>query len=201
MGGLEKDTDYDSRIFSIATLISSCFVYNSSGAIDEDAIENLSFIVNISKLIQANDPVAFFPKFLWVVRDFTLQLIENDGRIINTNEYLEKVLQPQKGSGEVVDNKNKIRKVMTNYFKERECVTLVRPTIDEKELQNLDELELNQLRPEFVEQIVELRKKVLFGIKIKKVNGQEINGELLGKLLINYVDAFNSGVVPNIDST
>jgi Guanylate-binding protein, N-terminal domain. len=63
MGGLEKDSNYDSRIFSIAALISSCFIYNSTGSIDENAIENLGLIVNLTKMIQ-NSPTSFFPKFL-----------------------------------------------------------------------------------------------------------------------------------------
>jgi Guanylate-binding protein, N-terminal domain. len=135
-----------------------------------------------------------------VLRDFTLQLIENDGRTINPNEYLEKILMPQKGFSDSIENKNRIRKTMINFFKERECVTLIRPTIDEQDLQKLDELELEQLRAEFVEQIIELRRKVLFSAKTKKMNGQEINGEILGKLLENYVNCFNTGNVPNVDN-
>ena len=89
-----------------------------------------------------------------MLRDFTLQLIENDGRTINPNEYLEKILMPQKGFSDSIENKNRIRKTMINFFKERECVTLIRPTIDEQDLQKLDELEIEQLRAEFVEQII-----------------------------------------------
>lgn len=199
MGGFEKDSNYDSRIFSIATLISSCFIYNSSGALDENAIESLGLIINISKIVQASNPEAFSPKFMWVVRDFTLQLIEDDGNAIDPNEYLEKVLQPQKGFTETTENKNKIRSTLKNFFRDRECITLVRPTIDEKDLQNLDDLETSQLRGEFVRQIEELRKKALFEAKPKKVNGLEVNGNLLGNLLEKYIEAFNSGAVPNVD--
>ena len=31
----------------------------------------------------------FFPSFLWVVRDFTLRLLDTDGNKINSKEYLE----------------------------------------------------------------------------------------------------------------
>lgn len=199
MGGLEKDNDYDCRIFSIAALISSCFIYNSTGSIDETAIENLSLIVNISKLIQANDPTSFFPRFMWILRDFTLQLVENDGKSIEPNEYLEKALAPQKGFSDTTENKNRIRNTLKAFFKDRECVTLVRPTIDEKDLQSLESLEMDQLRSEFVQQVIDLRKRVIFSARAKRVNGQNINGELLIKLLENYVDSFNSGTIPNID--
>jgi hypothetical protein len=32
---------------------------------------------------------------MWVVRDFTLQLVDNEGDPINSKEYLEKALQQQ----------------------------------------------------------------------------------------------------------
>ena len=55
------------------------------GTIDENALQNLSLIVNLSNQLQINsnkgiedaDPEEFakyFPSFLWVVRDFALKL-------------------------------------------------------------------------------------------------------------------------------
>ncbi len=35
-------------IFALTILLATCFVYNSIGAIDENAIQNLSLIVNIT---------------------------------------------------------------------------------------------------------------------------------------------------------
>ena len=40
---------------------------------------------------------------MWVVRDFTLQLVDKEGDPINAKEYLEKALQNQKGFSEAVD--------------------------------------------------------------------------------------------------
>lgn len=31
----------------------------------------------------------FFPSFMWVVRDFTLRLLDTEGNRINSKEYLE----------------------------------------------------------------------------------------------------------------
>lgn len=36
----------------MALLLSSYFIYNSVGSIDEKAIQNLSLIINLSKLLQ-----------------------------------------------------------------------------------------------------------------------------------------------------
>jgi hypothetical protein len=39
------------RIFSMALLLSSFFIYNSVGSIDENALSNLSLVVNLTKHI------------------------------------------------------------------------------------------------------------------------------------------------------
>jgi len=44
-----------------------------------------------------------FPSFLWVVRDFTLQLVDQEGESISPKEYLEKALQNQKGFSDSVE--------------------------------------------------------------------------------------------------
>lgn len=44
LGGIDKHQNYDIKIFTIALLISSFFVYNSIGVIDEVALDNLSLV-------------------------------------------------------------------------------------------------------------------------------------------------------------
>ena len=102
IGALDEDSTHDSRIFSLTILLSSCFIYNSVGSIDENAIQNLSLIVNLTKNIQlktnqgdeidSNEYQQYFPQFYWVVRDFTLQLVDQDGEQINSKDYLERAL-------------------------------------------------------------------------------------------------------------
>ena len=38
----------------MAMLLSSYFIYNSVGSIDEKAVQNLSLIINLSKMLQAS---------------------------------------------------------------------------------------------------------------------------------------------------
>lgn len=45
IGAFDEDDNHDSKIFLLALLLSSYFVYNSMGTIDENAINNLSLIV------------------------------------------------------------------------------------------------------------------------------------------------------------
>jgi hypothetical protein len=51
LGALDEDSNHDAKIFSLALLLSSTFVYNSMGAIDESCIESLSLIINLTKHI------------------------------------------------------------------------------------------------------------------------------------------------------
>ena len=97
LGALDRDSNYDSRIFSLSVLLASCFLYNSIGNIDEHAIESLSFVVNITKQIHirasSNEDVDFedyakiFPTFIWILRDFSLQLLGQDGEVITAKVY------------------------------------------------------------------------------------------------------------------
>ncbi len=38
LGALDEDSNHDARIFSLAVLFSSSFIYNSVGSIDENAL-------------------------------------------------------------------------------------------------------------------------------------------------------------------
>ena len=49
IGAFDEDENHDTKIFLLALLLSSFFIYNSMGTIDENALNNLSLIVNLSK--------------------------------------------------------------------------------------------------------------------------------------------------------
>lgn len=51
LGALDEDSNHDVRIFSLAILISSYFIYNSVGSIDENALSSLSLVINLTKHI------------------------------------------------------------------------------------------------------------------------------------------------------
>lgn len=48
-GSLDQDSSHDCRIFALILLLSSVFIYNSTGVIDENAISNLSVVINLTK--------------------------------------------------------------------------------------------------------------------------------------------------------
>lgn len=54
------------------------------GSIDEKAVQSLSLIINLSKLLQKGNEkdrqniLDCFPSFLWLVRDFSLRLVDSN---------------------------------------------------------------------------------------------------------------------------
>ena len=54
LGSTNRDQQIDIKIFSLAMLLSSYFIFNSMNAIDENSLESLSLVVNLSKHIHVN---------------------------------------------------------------------------------------------------------------------------------------------------
>lgn len=57
--------------------------------------------------------------------------------------------------------------MVKEYFPNRDCVTLVRPLLEEGNLQKLERTPASKLRKEFIEQVNYLRKTVLNSINPK----------------------------------
>lgn len=51
IGALDESHNHDNKVFALTILISSMFIYNSMGSIDENAVQNLSLVVNLTKNI------------------------------------------------------------------------------------------------------------------------------------------------------
>lgn len=98
-----------------------------------------------------------FPSFLWLLRDFSLKLVTDKGEDITPTEYLEQALKHQPKTTPAAERKNQIRKQLRTFFEHRDCFSLVRPTEQERDLQNLSTLPANRLRPEFVKLISQLK--------------------------------------------
>jgi hypothetical protein len=73
----------------------------------------------------------YFPSFLWIIRDFTLQLIDQDSEPISARDYLENALQVQPGFSDDIEQKNRIRRLLLTFFQDRDCFTMIRPMLDE----------------------------------------------------------------------
>ena len=215
LGSYDEEINHDSKIFLIAILISSLFIYNSFGTIDEVALNNLSLILNLSKSLKLRnnsnvlnskesddkEMAKYFPSLLWLLRDFALKLEDSDGNVITAKQYLENALMEQKGSTQSIEEKNLVRKMIKTYFNERDCFPMVRPVENENDLQNLMNLSDNKIRPEFIKQSNMLKNKIYMKIKPKTFNNKILSGQMLIDLLESVVNAINSGAIPVIENS
>ena len=200
---------YDSKIFALIVLISSLFIYNTYGNIDERSIADLALAAHLSNTIATNtiddkDIIIneLTPKFIWVLRDFILDKIDPDtGKEISSNDYLELCLRNKliNKNGIGMEN-NLIRENIIKYFKERECITLPRPVEQEEDLHKLNEIRFDQLKPNFRNEFLNLKKKVYEESKIKRIGNKKINGPILVNLLIQFINSLNSKIIPNINT-
>ena len=197
---------YDSKIFALIVLISSLFIYNTNGNIDEKSINDLALAAHLSNIVATNtiedkDLIIneLAPKFIWVLRDFSLDKIDPEtGEEINSNEYLELCLR-NKNSKNSMEN-NLIRENIIKYFKERECITLPRPVDEESDLHKLNEIPFCKLKTNFREEFLNLKKIIYEKAKIKKIGNKKINGLILVELLVSFINSLNSKIIPNINS-
>ncbi|KAH9797134.1 Guanylate-binding family protein [Citrus sinensis] len=185
------------------------FIYNQMGGIDESAIDRLSLVTQMTKHIRIrasggkttpSELGQFSPIFVWLLRDFYLDLVE-DNRKITPRDYLEIALRPVQGSGRDIAAKNEIRDSIRALFPDRECFTLVRPLSNENELQRLDQISLDRLRPEFRAGLDALTKFVFERTRPKQVGATVLTGPVLIGITESYLDAINNGAVPTISSS
>lgn len=220
LGSTDQHATFDTQLFSLSLLLSSLFVLNTSGTINEGALEQLELVVQMTERIKVGGGAgkangadqqqqslaslaAYFPSFLWILRDFTLQLVDARGDPMTSNDYLEEALRPvamtarsKQGAAE----KNRIRSAISTAFHTRQCVTMVRPASEEADLQRVSTLANNQLRGEFRNQIESLKKLIPTLAHPKAIDGVELNGKAFVALAQNYIEAINTGAVPTIRS-
>ena len=200
---------YDSKIFALIVLISSLFIYNTHGNIDERSIADLALAAHLSDTVATNiiedkDIIInkLAPKFIWVLRDFVLDKIDPEtGKEISSNEYLELCLRNKLLSKNSIGMENNlIRENIIKYFKERECVTLPRPVDLEEDLHKLDEIPFEKLKPNFRSEFLKLKMNVYENSRVKKLGNKKINGPILVGLLTQFINSLNSKLIPNINT-
>ncbi|XP_043819077.1 guanylate-binding protein 1-like [Dromiciops gliroides] len=211
LGDVEKgDNKNDTWIFALAVLLSSTFVYNSMGTINQQAMDQLHYVTELSERIKSKSTptdevenssefVCFFPDFVWTVRDFTLEL-EMNGKPITPDEYLESALKPKKGKPEEVKMYNLPRQCIRQFFPNKKCFIFDRPA-HRKKLSQLETLHDDELDPEFVEQVKNFCSYIFKHSNVKTLQGGiKINGPRLENLVLTYVTAITSGDMPCMEN-
>lgn len=74
------------------------------------------------------------PQFIWILRDFSLGLEDENNNPITSNEYLENALSDV-SIGKHSEITNTVRQKLKDFFTVRQCFTMVRPCEEEEDLQ------------------------------------------------------------------
>ena len=173
-------------------ILSSYLIYNSVGHITEEAIRSLGIVVGFARQLQEKDSECWsLPFFHWIIRDFTLELMDNCGYPITESQYLENSLEEQKGLTETIENKNKVRRRFKQFFKQRTCSTLIRPY-------NENPLEI---REEFQQQSGHVKAKILSTIEPKQIKGVKLTPMLFLQLVETLLVDVNSGSGLNLENS
>ena len=208
---------HDAKIFCLAILLSSFFIYNSEKAINNAAIDQLSLVAQLTQRIRVHAEgsaaasssstaeaalSAFFPKFVWLLRDFQLELESANGQPMTPSEYLEECLRPQPGKSAAVAEQNATRSAIRSLFNERSCVALPHPTLGTSlppsALKNLPPL--SSLHAGFRAGVTDLKQSLFSSLAPKVLGGRPLNGPMLLRLAESYVTAINDGALPTIST-
>uniref|UniRef100_UPI00398E97A4 guanylate-binding protein 1-like n=1 Tax=Pristiophorus japonicus TaxID=55135 RepID=UPI00398E97A4 len=211
LGDVEKgDENNDCWIFALAVLLSSTFIYNSVGTIDQNTVDKLHYVSDLTELIKVKgndeddsdeeiDLLKVSPAFVWVVRDFTLEL-KIGSNCVTEDQYLNHALQLKTGNGRKVMEYNLPRQCIRNFFRSRKLFTFVRPTTDQN-LHQVETLPESQLEAQFVDKCREFCHYVFTQSEPKTIKGgHRINGRKLAILAKTYIDTITSGAVPCLDN-
>ncbi|XP_073426774.1 guanylate-binding protein 2-like [Dendrobates tinctorius] len=209
LGDVEKgDCKNDAWIFSLAVMLSSSLVFNSLGTIDQQSMEQLHYVTELTKLIKlkssskiedTGEYKRYFPSFTWCVRDFTL-LLEKDGKEITEDEYLMSSLELKKGTDKKIKDYNLPRECILHFFHTHKCFVFDRPA-SKKKLQKLEELNESELEDDFVEQATRFYSYMIHHSRVKSLaGGAEVTGRMLAVLASSYVSAIQSGTVPCMEN-
>ncbi|XP_006140234.1 guanylate-binding protein 5 isoform X1 [Tupaia chinensis] len=211
LGDVEKvDHNKDTQIFALAILLCSTFVYNTKNKVDQEAIDLLHKVTELTDLLQtrtspsldkaegAADFVSFFPDLVWTLRDFYLDL-EVDGRLITVDEYLENSLKIKEGCDERIQKFNLPRQCIQRFFPVRKCFIFDLPAPGKK-LTRLETLPENELNPEFVQQVEKFCSYVWSSAVKTLPGGIKVDGPCLENLVLTYVNAINSGDLPCMEN-
>ncbi|XP_035664225.1 guanylate-binding protein 1-like [Branchiostoma floridae] len=186
----------DASILVLTILLSSKLIYNSQNVPYKGDLEKMQCFVNLADEISVKRGKKsgvsafreFFPDFLWLLRDVSLNMEDENGREMDPTEYL-----VTKDVGQAI----------LASFSSIECATLERPSGDTTIMTNIAQ-HTNSLNPKFTKGVDELIESLLQKARAKRGynKGSTVNGLALSIMTKQYVEAVNDpNSIPALDNT
>lgn len=206
----EAEGQQDNQIFTLIVLMASVLIYNSKGVPKRNDLNQLEFVLKLSRQIQARsgrqsslvkNEDAFhktFPHFIWLLRDVMTD-IPDDCKDIK-EYFLTRVFKGTEASEK--DKTQYIAESILHFFSEFDAFCLPPPAFN-KELMKDIKRNKDRMNPEFFSEVEEFKRMLHSKIGPKKScnEGEYVTGEGLAVLTKLYVDAINDPKsIPNVQT-
>ena len=185
LGSTAAHISHDVNIIALSMLLSSMFIYNSSGPINTSAINELAIAEKVAKMLTKNNDNQIFkaPELIWISRDFSLELHDE-----NANDYLQHCLLS------AAEQPDSVAEELQVLFTKKSCVLLPRPTSSVEDLR-----QYKHYSSEFLFGIDLIREKIEMSTN-KTFVGKMVTGPILLSITESFLDQINSGAVPSMDN-
>lgn len=205
---LDADNTHDARIFTLALLLSSTFLYNSIGHIDEAAMQTLSLMTRVTQNVKVSSETddrncrhgvtlsSHMPHFVWILRDFALKLTSRNGSEMTPDQYLEEAVQASEGDC----SRSNVRDTIRTLFPNRNLVTLQRPVKDDAHIQTL-ETKLNKVAAKFTSSVDALRCTIFASSSPQIIHDMRMTGSMIAEQCRYLVRTVQGGAVPVIQDS
>ena len=190
------------NLMALTTLLSSYLIYNSKRVPEKVDLDKLRCCSLLSSIIlkQAKEEVeldvakAFFPKFMWLLRDVALNMTDSNGSSVTPTVFLHtRILASKSKDGATLHSE--AGSVLCSFFPSLECRTLPIPSIDPKVLHDIFQQQ-HKLKPAFNAGIVDIISYILQQVEPKRsIDGRTfLDGLAFVQLVSIFVKVVN---IPN----
>jgi hypothetical protein len=183
------ESELDLQLMVVLYVLSSVFIFNSRGFIDEPSMQRFKVLNHLTSLLDLprNHPEetlrSMAPYFIWTLRDFGPKLMDEEGVTLRGKEYLQGVLESAiVQSADYIAQFNHTRQSLLNIFQQRDCVCFPADSSD----------------PKFRVQLEYLKQVAFLQCPPKSFFGQTVNGPLLSSMLQLTVRDINTSTRPDL---
>ncbi|CAF1022417.1 unnamed protein product [Brachionus calyciflorus] len=173
----EVTKEWDSKIFILSLLLSSYFIYNTTGTYTRDDLEKISFITHISGKIRKNSSSQMntndYPELLWLCRDYKF----------DQNTEIMK---------ETKDAINESFKRINAFYLPYPDLQHSNGLPSRKLLLDIDNYNWVDFKGEFYDEVNKLCKTIKDNVEIKRINGTNLKGHMFAEYIRNIVDCLNN---------
>ena len=207
------DPSYDVKVFAMTIALCNTLVYNIQQYPDATVIDSLAAVSQLTKTfafrkadkkVQVADAPKLFPRLEFLVRDFSLDLVDADKKAMSEHEWLEASLLAVNPDAELSDEdktelrRNDTKQLIKKLFLHRNLATLPRPTGDDALLKHMERATEADVAPKFRERVQAFTDKVLSEVEPRRLllpDGKASGTAMDGRAYLEWV----RGVVASIN--